>query len=116
LGNQGGQDINIELITTTIVYKFPKLSRQEVAEMLGLVELQDTRVYQEGVEKGMEDRLKHERSLILKLLTRKLSTFSPKVQSQIESLPLPELEALGEALLDFSTQADLADWLLSHNS
>jgi len=87
--------------------------------MLGLVELQDTRVYQEGVEKGLQEGvqqglqegLQHERSLILKLLARKIGVISPQNRSQIESLPLPQLEALGEALLDFSTPDDLDNWL-----
>jgi predicted transposase YdaD len=72
--------------------------------MLGLVELQETRVYQEGLEVGA-------RSLILKLLTRKLGNIPTGVRSQVEALSTSQLEALGEALLDFSEIADLTHWL-----
>lgn len=41
----------IEVITTIAVYKFSKLSREEVEAMLGL-SLEDTRVYQEAKEEG----------------------------------------------------------------
>jgi len=34
------------------VYKFPKLSREEIETMLGLSELKQTKVYQEAVEEG----------------------------------------------------------------
>ncbi|NEQ48180.1 MAG: Rpn family recombination-promoting nuclease/putative transposase [Leptolyngbya sp. SIOISBB] len=40
----------IELIETIVVYTFPRRSREEIAAMLGLSELRETRVYQEGRE------------------------------------------------------------------
>lgn len=49
--NLSSQEI-IELIETIVVYKFPRLSRQEVEEMLGLSELKRTKVYQEALEEG----------------------------------------------------------------
>jgi hypothetical protein len=33
------------------------------------------------------------------------------MRSQVESLNLEKLESLGEALLDFSSSADLVEWL-----
>ncbi|MGB3401322.1 MAG: DUF4351 domain-containing protein [Microcoleaceae cyanobacterium] len=111
----------MELIETTMVYKFPQLSRQEIVEMLELAtESKQTRVYQEGLEegirRGLEDGIQQglavgERSLILLLLTRKLGEINPEIRSQIESLSLQELEALAEAFLDFSTLEDLIIWL-----
>jgi predicted transposase/invertase (TIGR01784 family) len=97
-------NVIIELIETAMVYKFPQMSRQEIAQMLGLVELQQTRVYQEGQEQG-------ERNLILKLLTRRLGKLPAEIIKQIEALSLEKLEALGEALLDFSALNDLTAWL-----
>jgi predicted transposase/invertase (TIGR01784 family) len=98
----------IELIETTMVYKFPQMSRQEIAHMLGLVELQQTRVYQEGREEGREEEA---RSLVLKLLSRRVGAVPSNLLSQVQPLPLDQLEALGEALLDFSQPADLEIWL-----
>jgi predicted transposase YdaD len=40
------------LIETIIVYKFTQKSREEIAQMLGLSDLKQTRVYQEAFEEG----------------------------------------------------------------
>jgi len=45
------------------------------------------------------------------LLDRKVGPLAPELRSRVESLSLPKLEALGEALLDFSTVSELQDWL-----
>jgi Domain of unknown function (DUF4351) len=49
--------------------------------------------------------------LILRQLTRRLGELAPELQSQIQALPSSHLEALGEALLDFSEPEDLVHWL-----
>ncbi|NEP09559.1 MAG: DUF2887 domain-containing protein [Symploca sp. SIO2C1] len=99
----------IELLETTMVYKFPLLSRQEIAEMLGLAEsIKDTRVYQEGLEQEGQ-------TLVLKLLSRKVGKLPTKLESQIKALPLEKLEELAEALLDFSTLDDFRAWLHNNN-
>jgi hypothetical protein len=36
------------------------------------------------------------------------------MQARLQALSLNQLEELGEALLDFSSAADLADWLQAH--
>ena len=51
--------------------------------MLGLSELKETKVYQEGEQSGV---LKGERSLILRLLSRRIGILSSDVRSQVESL------------------------------
>ncbi|NJO53017.1 MAG: DUF4351 domain-containing protein, partial [Leptolyngbyaceae cyanobacterium RM2_2_4] len=61
-----------------------------------------------------EGRQEEGRSLILKLLTRRVGALSPTVVTQIQSLTLEQLEALGEALLDFNDLADLETWLKVH--
>jgi len=40
----------VELIETIVVYKFPHKSQAEIRGMLGLGDLKQTRVYQEGLE------------------------------------------------------------------
>jgi predicted transposase YdaD len=42
----------IELIETVIVYKLPRLTREEIQIMLQVHDIRETRVYQEGVEEG----------------------------------------------------------------
>ena len=110
----------MELIETIVVYKFPSLSREEIETMLGLSELKQTRVYQEALEEGIaegeqrgrtEGRTEEARSLILRQLTRRLGTLPTPAEAQVQALVLPELEALGEALLDFAALDDLTEWL-----
>jgi predicted transposase/invertase (TIGR01784 family) len=116
------QDI-IELITTITVYKFTHLSRQEVETMIG-VRLEETRVYQEakadgkaeGIAEGTaigkaEGQLEEGRSLILRQLNRRIGSISLGLQAQIQGISLGQIEALSEALLDFSKEADLVNWL-----
>jgi Domain of unknown function (DUF4351) len=49
------------------------------------------------------------RLLILRLLARRISTLSALAEAQVQALALPELEALGEALLDFAQVGDLME-------
>ena len=108
----------VELIETIVVYTFPRLSREEIANMLGLTDLvKDSRFYQEtrsealqeGREEGREEEAK---SLIARLLTRKLGSLPDELQERVNQLPLETLEALGEALFDFVEVADLHAWLI----
>jgi predicted transposase/invertase (TIGR01784 family) len=102
----------IELIETVVVYKFPKLSREEIEKMLGLSELRQTKVYQEALDEGRQEG---ELNFALRLLTHRFGTIAPNLKAQIRSLSLGQLESLGEALLDFSHPSDLTDWLRSHS-
>jgi Domain of unknown function (DUF4351) len=52
-----------------------------------------------------------QRSLVLRQLTRRIGIFPAELRSQIELLPVTQLDELGEALLDFEQLADLTDWL-----
>lgn len=50
----------------------------------------------------------------MRLLTRRLGTLSPEVVEQVQALSIDSIEALGEALLDFSQLTDLLSWLTQH--
>ena len=70
----------------------------------------------EGEVKGktqglVEGRINEAKSLTIRLLTRKLGNISPTLLAKIEALPLERLELLGEDLLDFSSIANLEQWL-----
>jgi hypothetical protein len=55
--------------------------------------------------------MQDEHALILRQLTRRLGELPADLRSQVEALPLAQLEALGEALLDFTGLSDLQAWL-----
>ncbi|MBL1203679.1 MAG: Rpn family recombination-promoting nuclease/putative transposase [Nostoc sp. GBBB01] len=109
----------IDLVTTIMVYKFEQLSRKEVESMLGIT-LKETRVYREikeegreqGLEQGREQGREAEaRSLIFRQLTKRVGELPQQLRQRLESLSLEQLENLGEALLDFTSMADLQAWL-----
>jgi Domain of unknown function (DUF4351) len=60
------------------------------------------------MEKGRESG---ERALVIKQLTRKLGNLSPELLVRVNGLSLDRVEALGEALLDFTIMGDLEGWL-----
>jgi predicted transposase/invertase (TIGR01784 family) len=97
----------IDMVCTIAVYKFSKLSRDEVEAMLGL-RLEETRVYQDASAEGA---FKGEQALILRQLSRRIGNVTPEIQAQVQALSLAQLESLGEALLDFLEPGDLAIWL-----
>lgn len=97
----------IEMITTIMVYKFEQLSRREVESMLGIT-LKETRVYREIKEEGREEATVN---LVMRLLKKRFGELTPEIRSAITGLPLPVLEDLSEALLDFTSVADLQSWL-----
>jgi predicted transposase YdaD len=69
----------------------------------------------EGEQRGRtEGRTEEGRSLILRQLTRRLGILPTSVEAQVQALALRQLEALGEALLDFVQFSDLTAWLDDH--
>jgi predicted transposase YdaD len=57
------------------------------------------------------ERLNGERSLVLRLLNRRVGDLPETVQAQVEALPLERMETLALDLLDFTSLADLESWL-----
>jgi predicted transposase YdaD len=79
-------------------------------------DLRHTRVAQEWIEEGRQEGLQEgEASVTLRLLNRRCGPLSDATAALIKALPLVQLEALAEALLDFSGPANLAAWLAEHN-
>jgi len=93
----------LEIIETILVYKFPKLSCEEIQKMLGYndISLKETRFYQDVYAEGRQEG---EAELILRLLVRLFGGLGEDTQKRIKHLNIGQLEALGEALLDFSTK------------
>jgi hypothetical protein len=65
-----------------------------------------------GKQRGREEgRQQGEVELVLRQLSRRMGTLSPSQAKTIRKLELSKIEALGEALLDFSSRTDLTRWL-----
>ena len=99
----------IDIVTSILVYKLKNLSRLEIRRMLGLDLTQEPRAIREAKE---EEAI----ALITRLLTRRLKQdLSEETRSRLLTLSLPMLEDLGEALLDFTSFADLEAWLIERS-
>jgi predicted transposase YdaD len=85
-----------------------EIGKLEEAEKEGIMQIV-TSWMEEGIERGLQ----RERSLILRLLTRRVGQLPEAILAQVNELPIEQLEALGEALLDFANLSDLQVWLES---
>ena len=66
----------------------------------------------EGKEEGLQQGLQQgESALILRLLKRRIGSVDKALAARIQGLAIEQLEALGEALLDFTESNDLVLWL-----
>jgi predicted transposase YdaD len=74
---------------------------------------------EQGIEQGrQEGRQEGELLLVLRFrsptdmkLNRRFGSLEPEREAQIRALPITQLEALAEAVLDFAEPRDLAAWL-----
>jgi predicted transposase YdaD len=87
--------------------KLSTASREEIEAMLGL-NLAESRVLREERQEGRQEG---ERSLILRLLTRRFGPLPDLTLNRINTLSPDQLEALAEDLFDFAALADLTAWL-----
>jgi len=111
-----------DVITAIVVSRFSGRSILELCAMGGITieDFSKSVAYQEifglgearGEARGKaEGKAEGESTVILRLLQRRCGPISAATTARIQALPLEKLEALAEALLDFSSAADLADWL-----
>ena len=106
------QDI-LELISTIMVYGFPKLGWEAVTMMLDIqdVRLENTRAYQEIEEKV---RGQEQRKMILFWVRELMGEVPEPVQAEIAALSFEQLEGLGQSLLRFKNLSELEAWLSEH--
>ena len=107
----------LDLVEAILVNKFPKLSIEEIQKMLDIREadITKTRFYQEVLQIGRREGEQFglqigEAKMVIRQLTRRCGNLTPTQMQKVRSLSLPELESLGEALLDFQNVSDLENW------
>ena len=99
------------------IERFPTLTLEEIMVITGIPtdQLLHTRAAQDLLDRGrQEGREEGEAKVTLRLLNRRCGPLSEATTARIQALPLLQLEALAEALLDFTGPADLASWLAAH--
>lgn len=63
----------------------------------------------------LKGRAEGQQELVLRLIVRKFSSLEPSLRDQVIALEPAQLQALAEALLDFSEPAELHTWLGAHS-
>jgi hypothetical protein len=86
-----------EEIFQTEIAQFEPTQQQVVMQIV-------TSWMEEGIQQG-------ELKIIQRQLTKRIGVITPELQEELRGLSLTHLEDLAEALLDFSTEADLVAWL-----
>jgi predicted transposase YdaD len=119
----------LSAVLSMLVERFPTFTREEIMVIAGIPakELRHTRAAQQWIEEGRHEgrqegeaqgeargRALGEATVTLRQLNRRCGPLSDATTAEIQALPLEQLEALAEALLDFSGPADLAAWLEKH--
>ena len=110
------------VVLPMLVQRFPQLSEEQIMVIAGIPreEIRHTRAVQdwlaegrqEGLQEGLQEgRQEGEAAVTLRQLNRRCGPQSEATTAQIQALPLEQLEALADALLDFQGPADLASWL-----
>ncbi|WP_017294115.1 DUF2887 domain-containing protein [Geminocystis herdmanii] len=113
-GNDKEFQRRLNIIEAILGSKFSQLSDQEILAMLDLKTATmpaEPRLYKQVVSYWKEKALQEgEAELLIRQLTRLCGALSDELQTKIRSLSIPELESLGEALLDFQGITDLDNW------
>jgi predicted transposase/invertase (TIGR01784 family) len=120
--NQENEADWLEWVETILVYKLPRLSREEIQKMLGYndIELKQTRFYQdvftegqqEGLQKGQQEGLHEgEAKIIIRYFKRLFGDLPTDTISRIQQLNNEQLETLADHLLEVKTPNDLEAWL-----
>ncbi|MBW4510611.1 MAG: DUF4351 domain-containing protein [Scytonematopsis contorta HA4267-MV1] len=101
----------------------PKDDTELIMRLAPLFQQERERAKQEGILKGRQQErqeaqqreqflvIRREQLLIIRLLNRRLGEIDSSLIERVRGLSIEKLEDLGEALLDFSTLADLEAWL-----
>jgi predicted transposase YdaD len=104
----------LSLIPTILLARFNDRPLQEICAMAGLTvdDFTQSVAYREIF--GLGEAQEAASQVTLRLLNRRCGPLSDATTAQIQALPLEQLEALADALLDFQGPADLAAWLAAN--
>ncbi len=108
------QDEIDDVIAAILLSRFNGRSIIDICAMGGITvdDFTNSVAYREIYGLGQrEGRQAEAAAMTQRLLLRRFGPLATEQQARIEALPLAELEALADALLDFQTAADLTVWL-----
>jgi predicted transposase YdaD len=88
-----------------------ELYRYEEEKRMPYISSWERFAMEEGRQQGLEQG---EKNVVLRQLKRRIGEIEAETQARVERLSLAQLEALSEALLDFTQAQDLTRWLNRH--
>jgi predicted transposase YdaD len=104
-----------------LVQRFPQLTEEQIMVIAGIPreEIRHTRAVQDWLAEGRQEgeakgRQQEAASMTLRQLKRRCGPLTDATTAQIQALPVDQLEALADALLDFTGPDDLATWLAAN--
>ena len=102
-----------KVVLAMLMQRLPQLSNEEIMVIAGIPmeELRHTRAAQDWLAAGRQEG---EAAVTLRQLNRRCGPLTGATTAQIQALPVDQLEALADALLDFQGPADLAAWLAAN--
>lgn len=105
-------DKRAEIATYTKILAGLKYKKDLIQQLFQEGMMRESVIYQDILAEGrQEGRQEGERSLVIRQLSRRVGELPQELRSLVETLPLEQLENLGEALLDFTNMSDLQAWL-----
>ena len=105
------------VVLPMLVQRFPELTEDQIIVIAGIPreEIRYTMAVQDWLAEGrQEGEARGEAKVTLRLLNRRCGPLTGATTTQIQALPLEQLEVLADALLDFQGPADLAAWLAAN--
>jgi len=90
---------------------------KEREETVALISSWESRGIEQGRQEGRMSGLHDgKEQLIIRQINRRIGDVDPILSSRIAELTPPQLDDLGEALLDFTNVADLERWLTTQSA
>ncbi len=105
------------VVLPMLVQRFPELTEEQIMVIAGIPreEIRHTRAVQDWLAEGeAKGRQEGEAAVTLRQLNRRCGPLTDATTAQIQALPVNKLEALADALLDFTGPDDLATWLAAN--
>ncbi|MBE9251681.1 DUF4351 domain-containing protein [Dolichospermum sp. LEGE 00240] len=88
-----------------------KLEKEKFQTGIGTLIKEEKEEVMQIVTSWMEEGIEREKNLILRQINRKFGQINRELETEIRSLNIEIIEALGEAIFDLGTVEDLQNWL-----
>ncbi|NER24542.1 MAG: Rpn family recombination-promoting nuclease/putative transposase [Symploca sp. SIO1C2] len=127
IDNIANQRVQSNVAASTAIIAGLVLERDLINRLLRRDIMRESVIYQEmeqeilqkvnqEVRQEFRQEVRQElRQMLLRQLTRRLGNLTPELTEGVQKLPIEQLEALGEALLDFNELEELVSWLEQYN-